>query len=103
MLTYPRPFVSTTLQQANGNISKAAERVGLTRVAFQLIMRKLEIERMGIRISSIHSFQKRFHLRQQHRIHNHRDVFLDRCLRFLRASHTAVRDTKAEMYDRNIR
>ena len=45
--SYQRQFVSTTLQQTRGNISKAAELSGLTRAAFQRIMRKLEIERVA--------------------------------------------------------
>jgi two-component system NtrC family response regulator len=41
--TFQRQFVQTTLQRTEGNISKAAELAGITRAAYQRIMRKLEI------------------------------------------------------------
>lgn len=44
--SYQRQFVATTLEQTKGNISKAAELSGLTRAAFQRIMRKLEVGRL---------------------------------------------------------
>ena len=42
---FQRNFIKNTLQRTNGNISQAAEMCGLTRAAFQRIMRKLKIER----------------------------------------------------------
>ena len=41
--TFQRQFIQTTLQHTRGNISKAAELSGITRAAYQRIMRKLEI------------------------------------------------------------
>lgn len=41
---FQRRFVQATLRRTNGNISRAAELSGLTRAAFQRIMRKLEQE-----------------------------------------------------------
>jgi two-component system NtrC family response regulator len=38
-------FVQTVLKRTQGNISKAAELAGLTRAAFQRIMRKLDLDR----------------------------------------------------------
>ncbi|MBT3606220.1 MAG: sigma-54-dependent Fis family transcriptional regulator [Candidatus Latescibacteria bacterium] len=42
---FQRRFIQTTLQRTHGNISKAAELAGLTRAAYQRIMRKLDITR----------------------------------------------------------
>ena len=43
--TFQRRFIGATLHRTQGNVSKAAELAGMTRAAFQRIMRKLEIER----------------------------------------------------------
>lgn len=43
--SFQRQFVESVLTRTNGNISKAAELSGLTRAAFQRIMRKLEMDR----------------------------------------------------------
>lgn len=42
---FQRRFIQTTLRRTHGNISRAAELAGLTRAAFQRIMRKLDITR----------------------------------------------------------
>ncbi|MDP7236241.1 MAG: sigma-54 dependent transcriptional regulator [Candidatus Latescibacteria bacterium] len=41
---FQRGFIQNALRQTRGNISKASELSGMTRAAFQRIMRKLEIE-----------------------------------------------------------
>ena len=42
---FQRSFFEVTLTETGGNISRAAERCGLSRVAFQKIMQKLELDR----------------------------------------------------------
>jgi DNA-binding NtrC family response regulator len=42
---FQREFVHRALDACGGNVSHAAERCGLTRAAFQRIMRSLEIDR----------------------------------------------------------
>lgn len=44
---FQRKFIRRALQRTDGNISRAAELCGLTRAAFQRIMRKLEMGRVG--------------------------------------------------------
>ena len=41
--SFQRSFIKKALQKTNGNISRAAELCGLTRAAFQRIMRKLDL------------------------------------------------------------
>ncbi|MFO0981314.1 MAG: helix-turn-helix domain-containing protein [Planctomycetota bacterium] len=43
--SFQREFVERALERSGGNVSQAAETCGLTRAAFQRIMRQLQIER----------------------------------------------------------
>ena len=42
---FKRRFIERALMQTEGNVTHAAERCGLTRAAFQRIMRALDLER----------------------------------------------------------